>query len=164
MKDLFKLMLICVVVLSASNYAYSQNNDFDTCSSHYDKELEKMVYYIPQVMAEYPTGDVEMLKFISENLNPKKQAELQGRISLHLIVDDDGTILRIKVIRGRNKDSTDFYLSYIFKTEDEYTLYDKEFIRMIKTMPPWIPAKCDGVNVASIVSLPVHFNPGLTSE
>ena len=164
MKDLFKLMLNFVVALSASDYAYGQNDDSDTCASYYDKEFEKMVYYIPQVMAEYPTGDVEMLKFISENLKPQKQTELQGKINLHLIIDDNGTILRIRVIRGRNKDSTDFYLKYIFKTEEEYTPYDKEFIRIIKTMPPWTPAKCDGVNVASIVSTPVRFNPGPPSE
>ena len=64
---------------------------------------------------------------------------IQGRVDLQFIVENNGKISCISIQKGA---------SYIL---------NKEAIRVIKEMPKWIPAQKNGVAVRSVVSLPINF-------
>ena len=63
----------------------------------------------------------------------------QGRVTVQFVVNKDGSIVDVKVIRG-----VDPYL-------------DKEAVRVISTMPKWIPGKQRGVPVRCKFTVPVTF-------
>lgn len=96
----------------------------------------------PADYPRFPGGDEECMKWIKENINyPKECKELgiQGRVIAKMIVNADGKITDIEIIR-----SPDERLS-------------AEAIRLIKAMPDWIPVQKDGKAVESTFYLPIMF-------
>ena len=63
----------------------------------------------------------------------------QGRAIVQFIVDKEGNIVQPKVVRG-----VDPYL-------------DKEAVRVVKSMPKWIPGKQNGKAVRVKFTVPVMF-------
>ena len=100
------------------------------------------VYNIVDQMPQYPGGESEMQKFISENLKYPETAQkegIQGRVIVRFVVEKTGAISNIEVIRGIGPDC------------------DKEAIRTIKAMPNWIPGKTTGRIVPVYFTLPIVF-------
>lgn len=92
---------------------------------------------------EYKGGDQAMMKFIATYIRYPEAAKkdfIQGVVFASFIVEKDGSISDIKIQRG---------IGYGC---------DKEVIRVIKSMPTWIPGKNDkGAPVRASVTLPVKF-------
>lgn len=92
--------------------------------------------------AIFPGGQANMFYFIMNYLNyPEESIELgeQGKVYLSFIVEPDGIISNIKVLRGASK------------------LLDQEAMRIIGEMPRWIPAVCNGKRVRSKMNIPLNF-------
>lgn len=155
------VFLVVFGIISSVNY-YANGQDDETCSPYYDEDLNKVVYMHPQIRADYPGGIPELVSYIANNIKGQKQDELQGRVSLAFVVDKDGMVQCIKVIRKINKDSTSLDIEY--KNEEDYTPYDREFVRVAKTMQPWTPAQCNGIPIPSLTFLPIHFRPQGSTE
>ena len=66
-----------------------------------------------------------------------KEAELKGRIFISFIVEQDGSITNIKIIRGLG-----------FGT-------DVEALRIIKRMPKWNPGEQNGKKVRCSYTVPI---------
>ena len=82
------------------------------------------------------------MKFMQENVNyPDKAQEknVQGRVIVSFIVGKDGSITDVEVIR-----SVDPSL-------------DAEALRVVRSMPRWIPGKQDGVPVRVKYNVPISF-------
>lgn len=93
-------------------------------------------------MPGFPGGEGEMQKFIGENLKyPAVAVEngVQGRVTLRFIVEKDGAISDVRILRGIDPSC------------------DKEAVRVIKAMPKWIPAKQNGREVRCYFTLPIVF-------
>lgn len=93
-------------------------------------------------MPQFPGGQVEMNKYISENLQYPKVAKdngIQGRVVLRFVVDKDGSISDVQVVRSLDPSC------------------DKEAVRVIKSMPKWNPGKQNGREVPVYFTLPVTF-------
>lgn len=91
---------------------------------------------------EFPGGNAELMDFISSNLQyppSAAESEIQGRVLVGFTVEADSTITNVRVIR-----SVDPSL-------------DKEAIRLVRSMPKWVPATEYGKPVAASYSLPVTF-------
>jgi periplasmic protein TonB len=83
-----------------------------------------------------------MFYFIMNYLNyPQESIELgeQGRVYLSFIVEPDGIISNIKVLKGVSR------------------LVDQEAKRIIKAMPRWIPGVCNGRRVRTKMNIPLNF-------
>lgn len=96
----------------------------------------------PDVEPSFPGGQVKMLEWIDEHLVYPKSAtdmSIQGKVYVSFVVEIDGSLTQIKVIRGVDKD------------------LDREAKRIIRTMPNWIPAQVQGRNVRSVFRLPIKF-------
>lgn len=162
---MFKAVFLVVfgIISSVNYYANGQDDENETCSPYYDENINKVVYIHPQIIADYPGGTPELLSYIAKNIKGQKQDELQGRVTLAFIVDEDGMVRCIKVVRKINRDLTSIDINE-YKNEEEYTPYDREYVRVAKTMQPWIPAKCNGISVPSLMFLPIHFHPMRSTE
>lgn len=103
---------------------------------------ENDIFQVVETMPEFPGGTEELINWLQKNLKyPAKAAEndVQGRVIVQFVIDQDGSITDPKVIR-----SVDPYL-------------DKEAIRVVKAMPKWKPGTQRGKPVRVKFTLPVQF-------
>lgn len=93
-------------------------------------------------MPQYPGGDTELLRYIGSNLEYPSEAianGVQGKVFIKFVVNADGTVGRIEVMRGVDE------------------LLDKEAVRVIGTLPRFRPGKQNGVAVPVWFTIPVVF-------
>ena len=92
--------------------------------------------------AEFPGGNAEMFNFISRNLRfPPEAAEssIQGTIVCGFIVEKDGSIVTVEIIRPLDR--------YI----------DAEAMRVIKRMPKWKTGEIKGKPVRVYCIVPIKI-------
>lgn len=109
----------------------------------YSLSKSKMHVYFADKSAEYVGGVEALMTFIRNNVSyPKEAADanINGRVMVSFIINEDGTISDIMVV---NK---------------VHELLDKEAIRVVKSMPNWIPAEYKGEKVKSKFVLPISFS------
>ena len=106
------------------------------------KEEETKVFDVVEQMPSFPGGDAELMKYLSSHIKYPVVAEengIQGRVIATFVVERDGSISDVKVIK-----SVDPSL-------------DKEAIRVLKSMPKWIPGRQNGSAVRVKYTVPVTF-------
>ncbi len=144
-----------------SNYAvigYAAAPHFRTAKSKYALELAEVaadedivsfektddteqIYLNVDEMPEYPGGMDAFRKYITDNLKLKDdtvEQEIMGRVYVQFVVDTDGSLTDIKVIRGIN------------------SAIDNEIIRVIRLSPRWKPGKQKGKPVKVQMVIPVE--------
>lgn len=106
------------------------------------EETEQKIFDIVEQQPEFPGGVEAMMRFIRDNIKyPTIAAEsgIKGRVHLKFVVTKTGEIGDVQVIRGIDPN------------------LDKEAVRVIQSMPKWIPGKQNGKPVNVYFSLPVNF-------
>ena len=106
------------------------------------KEEETKVFDVVEQMPSFPGGDAELMKYLSTHIKYPVVAEengIQGRVICTFVVERDGSITDVKVVK-----SVDPSL-------------DKEAMRVLKSMPKWIPGKQNGSAVRVKYTVPVTF-------
>ena len=104
---------------------------------------EETIFEVVEENPEFPGGIQAMYKFIRENLvYPRVSREngSQGRAFLRFIVEKDGSVTNVEVL----KSSGDVYL-------------DREAVRVVKSMPKWKPGRQTGKAVNVKYTLPFVF-------
>lgn len=107
-----------------------------------EKPVEEKPFVTVEQMPSFPGGEIEMQRFIRDNLKYPVIAQengIQGRVTIRFVVTKDGTISDVQVLRGIDASC------------------DKEAVRVVKSMPKWIPGKQNGRNVPVYFTLPVVF-------
>lgn len=95
-----------------------------------------------EVDPAFPGGESAMIKFIQENVTyPELSREMgeQGTVYVQFVVNTDGSIQDVKVLKGVSE------------------LLDREAVRVIKKMPKWSPGKQDGEPVRVRYQIPINF-------
>lgn len=101
-----------------------------------DSTLSKCEGYA-EVMPQFPGGNQALFKYIADNFHyPTGQEHVQGRIVVKFVVERDGSLSNVKVVRSVDP------------------LLDKEALRMIYSMPKWIPGTLHGKVVRTEFILP----------
>ena len=103
---------------------------------------ETKIFEVVEQMPSFPGGDAALMQFLSKNIKYPVVAEengIQGRVIATFVVERDGSITDVKVVK-----SVDPSL-------------DKEAIRVLKSMPKWIPGKQNGSAVRVKYTVPVTF-------
>jgi protein TonB len=106
--------------------------------------LEKPPVDIVDVEAQFPGGYLRMMEYIQGHLvYPQIGIEIgaQGKCYVKFVVDENGTISNVKIVRG----------------VPNCPECDKEAIRVVKSMPAWVPGKIQGDAVSSFFMLPIIF-------
>ncbi len=107
-------------------------------------ELEDLDFEwdVVQQMPSFPGGEINLFKFLKNNTNyPElsRQRGTQGKVIASFVVEKDGSISDIKILKG----------------VDQYI--DQESIKVIKAMPKWKPGKQMGKKVRVRQILPLKF-------
>lgn len=124
---------------------YNTENQMITPSKkQHPDSLKNKIYDFPDVEAQFPGGNTEMKKYINDNLHYSEidfETIANGKIFVGFIVNIDGSIENVKVLRGIAKE------------------LDEEFVRVVKGMPNWIPGEVNGEKVRSRGRIPfsIHF-------
>lgn len=106
------------------------------------KEEENKVFEFVEQMPSYPGGMEALQEYLSKNLVYPAVAQengVSGRVYIAFVVEKDGSVTDVRVAR-----SVDPSL-------------DREAMRVVKSMPRWIPGKQNGSAVRVKYSIPVLF-------
>ena len=104
-------------------------------------QVDPVIDFI-DVEAAFPGGTKAMMKFISDNIKYPaidKEAENQGRVYVQFVIEKDGSLTNIEVMRGVS------------------STIDREAIRVIALMPKWKPGEARGKIVRCRSRLPITF-------
>lgn len=107
-----------------------------------EPEVETKVFTSVEQMPVFPGGEAELLKYISTHIKYPTIAmenNVQGKVVVQFVVTRDGSIGEVKVARGKDPD------------------LDKEAVRVVKTLPKFIPGKMNGQAVNVWYTLPINF-------
>ena len=103
---------------------------------------ENKVFTAVEQMPQFPGGEAELMKYISKNLKYPPVAmenNIQGRVTIQFVVTKTGKIGEVKVARGKDPD------------------LDKEAVRVVKSLPDFIPGKMNGQAVNVWYTVPITF-------
>ena len=106
-------------------------------SSNTSQESQEKVYDVVEEMPSFPGGQLALMQY----LYPFEAQEngVQGRVIISFVVEDDGSISHVKVAKSADP------------------ALDREAMRVVETMPKWIPGKQNGECVRVRYSVPVVF-------
>jgi len=99
------------------------------------------VFTIVQQMPAFP-GDVN--KYLSEHINypeVEKEAQITGTVFINFIVEKDGSISNVKVLKGVSGGPG----------------LDKEAVKVISAMPKWSVGMQNGHPVRVSYNIPIRF-------
>lgn len=106
------------------------------------EEEQPMNIAMVEQKPEFQGGEAAMYKWLGDNIvYPSAASEegVQGRVVVEFVVGKDGSITNVRIVRGR------------------HPALDKEALRVIKSMPKWIPGRNNGQPVKVTYTLPVTF-------
>jgi TonB family protein len=100
------------------------------------------VYYEVQVLPEFQGGIPALQDYLIKNIQYPEQAKkdtITGKVYVQFIVDETGKVGGAKILKSANP------------------LLDAEAIRVISSMPAWIPGKNNGKMVKVAYTIPIMF-------
>ena len=100
------------------------------------------IFQACEVMPEFPGGELELRKYIASNIRYPKEAMKYsevGKVFVTFVVAKDGAVEKVRVARGISP------------------ALDNEAIRVVSSMPNWVPGKQRGQAVNVQYTIPVNF-------
>lgn len=100
------------------------------------------VYTVSEQLPEFPGGQKALLEYLCEHtIYPKEEekARNEGRVLVSFIVNRDGSLSDIEITRSVSKG------------------LDEEALRVVRSMPAWIPGNNGGQPVPVRYTLPINF-------
>lgn len=91
---------------------------------------------------EFPGGEIGLVNYIAKNIRypeSAKEKNIEGRVVARFVVNSDGTIGDVEIVRGIDPD------------------IDAEAVRVIKSLPKFTPAKINDKPVSVWYTLPLMF-------
>lgn len=106
-----------------------------------NESLDGDVFFVEE-NPEFPGGPAKLLEYIQKNLEYPEAArenEIQGRVFVGFIVEEDGSVSNVKILRG---------IGYGC---------DEEAIRLVNSLPKFKPGKQRGKPIRVQYTLPIVF-------
>lgn len=101
------------------------------------------IYFSAEQIPIYPGGEAALMQYIASAIQYPAvaiNANVQGRVIIQFIVEKDGSVSEVKVVRGR------------------HSALDEEAVRVVKNIPEkFIPGKANGEVVRCWFILPISF-------
>jgi len=104
--------------------------------------VEAEIFTVVEAMPEFPGGMGKLMAYLGNNIKYPplaKESGIQGRVFINFVVEPDGSISNVKVLRGIGGGC------------------DEEAIRVVEAMPKWKPGMQRGKPVRVSYNLPVKF-------
>ncbi|MBL7941049.1 MAG: energy transducer TonB [Flavobacteriales bacterium] len=100
------------------------------------------VFTVVEEMPEFPGGQQALNKYLVDHIiypEIAREEGIQGKVILSFVVQEDGILREVQVRRG------------------VHPSLDREAMRVVQSMPPWIPGKNRGRVCRVQYNLPVNF-------
>ena len=107
-----------------------------------EEVVEQEIFQIVEEMPSFPGGESKLMEFVAKNIKyPQiaRETGIQGRVFVGFVVEPDGSISNVKLLRGIGGGC------------------DEEAMRVIKSLPKWKPGKQRGKAVRVSYQIPVFF-------
>ena len=107
------------------------------------KEEEAPIYSVVEQQAQFPGGEAALLAYVAKNIKYPAIAveqEIQGTVNLRFVVEANGSIGDVQIVKSLESHC------------------DKEAIRVVKSLPRFIPGKQQGRPVRVWFTLPVRYS------
>ena len=131
---------------TAENFSISTDESLlillESLSTLGDKPENDSIYQIVDEMPQYPGGEKAMMEYVAKNVKYPQEAkdkEIQGRVFVSFVVEKDGSVSTVKVLRGIGGGC------------------DEEAVRVVSSMPKWKPGIKDGKPVRVSYMMPLNF-------
>ena len=134
--------LVLLAVVFAPAGANAQNKKVKKARTHKDTTTDDKVYDVCEQMPTYEGGDVALLKYLTDSVKYPELAKkhgVQGRVVIGFIVEKDGSLTNVKVLRAVDR------------------ALDTEALRVVMGMPKWIPGRQNEQRVRVKYNVPVSF-------
>ena len=105
-------------------------------------ETKEDIFLVVETMPKFPGGEKAMYTYIAKNVKypaKAKQEGTQGRVFVTFVVEKDGSISEVALLRGVSEE------------------LDQEALRVIKSMPKWTPGEQSGKPVRVQYRMPIKF-------
>jgi len=126
-------------VFTAGENHISGNSKFTPAKTTEDEEP---IFNVVEKMPDYPGGISQLMKYLGDNINYPAEAKekgVQGRVFVNFIVEADGSVSNVNVLRGIGAGC------------------DEEAVRVVSSMPRWTPGEQDDQPVRVSFNLPVKY-------
>lgn len=103
---------------------------------------EAEIFSVVESMPSFPGGEAQLYRYLGKSIHYPTMAQesgVQGRVYVTFVVEVDGSITDIKILRGIGGGC------------------DEEAMRVVRAMPRWNPGKQRGQSVRVQFNLPVRF-------
>jgi TonB family protein len=103
---------------------------------------DEQIFFIVEEMPEFPGGEQALRKFIANNIEYPVSAQengIQGKVYVTFVVDKNGEVANARIARGVDPS------------------LDQEALRVVNSLPKWIPGKQRGQNVNVSYTVPINF-------
>lgn len=104
--------------------------------------VEEEVFLSVEENPEFPGGTAKLLEYVQKNLKypmMARESDIQGRVFVGFVVEKDGSISNVKVLRGIGGGC------------------DEEAVRVVQSLPKFKPGKQRGNPVRVQYTLPIVF-------
>jgi protein TonB len=106
------------------------------------EEDDEEFFMVVENMPEFPGGDLGLMKFIQKNVKYPaiaKEYNITGKVYVSFIVDKQGKVTNVKIVRGVDKN------------------LDAEALRVVSLLPKYKPGKQRGKSVRVMFTIPINF-------
>jgi TonB family protein len=103
----------------------------------------EQIFFMVESMPEYPGGEIELRKFIANNIvypDVAQKEGIQGKVYVTFVVDREGNVANTKIARGVAPS------------------LDQEALRVVNSLPAWKPGKQKGEAVNVSYTVPINFS------
>ncbi|MDE6117372.1 MAG: TonB family protein, partial [Duncaniella sp.] len=93
---------------------------------------DNKVFDVVEQKPQFPGGEAALLKYVADHIRYPAMAQennIQGRVTVQFVVTKTGSVGEVKVVRGKDPD------------------LDKEAVRVVKSLPKFVPGKINGHSV-----------------
>ena len=139
------MFIVMIALLAISWSAKAQNK---TVLAHHPTKIKPLdidtsqVYSKVEQMPQFLGGEIELLRFIDNNLRKPSLGEccpIQGKVICRFMIDIDGSVIKPEVIRSLDR------------------FRDAEALKVIRLLPKFTPGKQNGKIVRVWYTVPVTF-------
>ena len=140
---LFFRLLLCTAITFMTACCTAMAGTKGQNEEHTTTVNKDSVYQDVDQWPSFPGGEEMLMKYITKNLHYPESAikNNAGRLTISFIVEKDGTLSHIEIIRCNDENLS------------------VEGVRLIKSMPKWEPGKKDGNIVRVKYILPINVHP-----
>ena len=114
-----------------------------TVSQKTPENLDPKIFDFTEKSPSFPGGPLALRKYLKENIiypMEAREAHIEGKVVLQMVIEPDGKVTNISISRS------------------SWQGFNKEAVRVVSTMPSWVPGEMNGKKVRTRAAIPIEFN------